>query len=246
MAQNIYDDPDFFSGYSQLPRQVHGLAGAPEWPAVRAMLPEPGGKRVADLGCGFGWAARWMREHGAASVLGIDLSERMIERARAETADDGIEYRREDIETLQLPERAFDLVYSSLTFHYVRDFRRLAGMIHHALNADGDLVFTIEHPIYMAPAHPQWVPDRDGRKSWPLNGYSMEGERRTNWFAEGVLKHHRTIGTTLNTLVETGFELRRVEEFSPTDEQVDRTPELAEERERPMFLLVSAKKRDLR
>ena len=30
MAQNIYDNPDFFSGYGQLPRQVHGLDGAPE------------------------------------------------------------------------------------------------------------------------------------------------------------------------------------------------------------------------
>ncbi len=28
MAQNIYDNPAFFPGYSQLPRQVHGLDGA--------------------------------------------------------------------------------------------------------------------------------------------------------------------------------------------------------------------------
>jgi hypothetical protein len=61
VAQNIYDNPDFFAGYSHLPRQVHGLDGAPEWPAVRAMLPPLTGKRVADLGCGFGGAARWMR-----------------------------------------------------------------------------------------------------------------------------------------------------------------------------------------
>ena len=70
MAQNIYDDPTFFAGYSQLPRQVHGLDAAPEWPALRTMLPDLTGKRVVDLGCGFGWFARWAREHGAASVLG--------------------------------------------------------------------------------------------------------------------------------------------------------------------------------
>lgn len=52
MAQNIYDNPDFFTGYSQLPRQVLGLDGAPEWPAIRAMLPDLRGKRVVDLGCG--------------------------------------------------------------------------------------------------------------------------------------------------------------------------------------------------
>src|SRR3546814_2295838 len=77
MVQNIYDNPEFFAGYSRLPRQVQGLAGAPEWPAIRAMLPELAGTRVVDLGCGFGWFARWAREQGAASVLGDRKSTRL-------------------------------------------------------------------------------------------------------------------------------------------------------------------------
>jgi len=121
MAQNIYDDPQFFAKYSQLPRQLHGLDGAPEWSAVKAMLPPLQGKRVADLGCGFGWASRWMRENGATSVVGYDLSENMINRARADTRDDAIEYRIADLNTLELPARSFELVYSALTFHYVED-----------------------------------------------------------------------------------------------------------------------------
>ena len=60
--------------------------------------------------------------------------------------------------------------------------------------------------------------------------------------AKGVLKYHRTLGTTLNTLIDAGFELRRVEEFAPTPEQIEQLPELAEELERPMMLLVSARK----
>ena len=242
MAQNIYDNSDFFAGYSQLPRQVHGLAGAPEWPAIRAMLPALAGKRVVDLGCGFGWASRWMCAEGAASMLGLDLSQNMIARAKADTSDPAIDYRIADLETLDLPEAAFDLAYSALAFHYVADFQRLARMIHKALAAGGGLVFTIEHPIYMAAAHPHWIVDEEGRKSWPVNGYSVEGERRTDWFAKGVLKYHRTLGTTLNTLIDAGFEPCRVEEFAPTPEQIDQLPGLAEERERPMMLLVSARK----
>ena len=69
MAQNIYDDPDFFAGYRRLPRQAEGLSAAPEWPVLRSMLPALAGKRVVDLGCGFGWAARLFRDEGAASVL---------------------------------------------------------------------------------------------------------------------------------------------------------------------------------
>ena len=240
MAQNIYDNPDFFAGYSQLPRQMHGLDGAPEWPAIRNMLPDVTGRRVADLGCGFGWASRWFRENGAASILGFDLSENMLRRARTDTHDPAIEYRLADLEELVLPERGFDLVYSSLTFHYVRNFGRLIRMIHAALAPAGDLVFTIEHPIYMAAANPRWILDEDGRKTWPVNGYAAEGERRTDWFAPGVLKYHRTLATTLNTLIGTGFELRRIEEFTPTAEQIAQRSALAEEKERPMLLLVSA------
>jgi SAM-dependent methyltransferase len=84
MTQNIYDDPLFFATYSRLGRSVDGLAGAPEWPSMRSLLPDMHGSRSLDLGCGFGWFCRWAREHGAAQVLGLDVSERMLARARAD------------------------------------------------------------------------------------------------------------------------------------------------------------------
>lgn len=240
MAQNIYDNPDFFSGYSQLPRQVQGLSGAPEWPAIRALLPDLAKKRVVDLGCGFGWASRWMREQGATSVLGIDLSENMISRAQEITSDNAITYRTADLEMLKLPEAAFDLAYSALTFHYIRDFERLAHMVHRSLVPGAAFVFTIEHPIFMAAANPRWIEDEDGRKTWPVNRYAVEGERRTDWFVKGVVKYHRTIGTTLNTLIHAGFTIKTVEEFAPSREQITENPTLKEEIERPMMLLISS------
>lgn len=242
MAQNIYDDPEFFAGYSQLPRQVHGLAGAPEWSAVRAMLPDLTGKRVVDLGCGFGWFARWAKERGAVRVLALDLSEKMIARAKADTSDPAIEYRIADLEELALPEASFDLAYSSLAFHYIEDFARLVRTVHGSLVGEARFVFTIEHPIYMAAAHPRWWTDEDGRRTWPVNGYAIEGERRTDWFADGVRKYHRTVATTLNTLIDSGFAIRRVEEFAPSEAQIAEAPDLAEELERPMILMISAQR----
>lgn len=175
-------------------------------------------------------------------MLGLDLSEKMIARAKADTSDAAIEYRIADLETLELPAATFDLAYSALTFHYLRDFDRLARTIHAALVPGGDFVFSIEHPIYMAAAHPHWIADEDGHKTWPVNGYSVEGERRTDWFAKGVQKYHRTITTTLNALIGAGFQIRRIEEFAPTPEQIEQMPALAEEMERPMMLLVAVQK----
>lgn len=62
MAQNVYDRQEFFEGYSQRGRSLHGLAGAAEWPAIRTLLPEFSGSRVVHLGCGFGWFSRHARE----------------------------------------------------------------------------------------------------------------------------------------------------------------------------------------
>jgi SAM-dependent methyltransferase len=238
MAQNIYDQPDFFAGYSTLRRSAEGLDGAPEWPALRAMLPPIRGLRVADLGCGFGWFCRWALDQGAAQVHGVDLSERMLEQARA-TSPAAITYERADLATLRLPAAGCDLVYSSLALHYLPDIDPLLAMIHTALAPDGRFVFSTEHPVFSAPSRPGWSADADGNRTWPIDGYSVEGARTTNWFAPGVVKYHRTIATTLTALLRAGFRLTHIDEFSPTQAQITARPELEAERDRPMFLMVA-------
>ncbi|SHG85795.1 Methyltransferase domain-containing protein [Kaistia soli DSM 19436] len=240
MAQNIYDQSAFFEGYSKLSRSVEGLDGATEWPAMRAMLPPLAGLDIVDLGCGYGWFCRFAASEAPRSVLGIDLSERMLDRARAMGGDPRIRYQRGDLDTLELPASSFDLVYSSLALHYVEDAARLLGAVHQGLKPGGRFVFSTEHPIYMAPSQPAFTIDGEGRRIWPVDRYLIEGPRTTNWLADGVVKHHRTLGTTLNLLIATGFRIDHVEEFCPTEVQIAAYPELEEERDRPMFLLIAA------
>ncbi|OAI43889.1 SAM-dependent methyltransferase [bacterium SCGC AG-212-C10] len=242
MTQNIYDDPAFFAGYSGLPRSIDGLAAAPEWPSLRSQLPAMAGLRVIDLGCGFGWFCRWAREAGAASVLGIDISERMLARAAADTDDPAITYAQGDLERLSLPDSSFDVAYSSLAFHYLEGLDVLLRETHAALVPGGRLVFSVEHPIYTAPAGPGWIANAAGGRSWPVDGYLHEGPRTTNWLAEGVVKQHRTIGTYVRLLQEAGFTVTWIEEWGPTPAQVAAHPEWAEETERPAFLLMAAQR----
>ncbi len=239
MSQNIYDDPDFFEGYSQLPRSVQGLAGAPEWPSVRTLLPDLQGLRILDLGCGFGAFDRWAIAQGANRVVAVDLSERMLSRARSLAAGAAIDYRRADMSDLTLPERGFDLIYSALAFHYVQDFPALCRTMRGLLRAGGWLVATVEHPVFSAPRDDNWR-EQDGRSFWPLDGYLNEGTRTRHWFADGVIKHHRTISTYVNDLLDSSFRLQRLIEWGPDEAQIASHPEWARERERPMFLLFSA------
>src|ERR1700761_2909933 len=104
MTQNVYGQPAFFDAYSRMRRSVEGLDGAAEWPAIRTLLPDLRGRSVVDLGCGYGWFCRWAREQGAARVLGLDVSERMLAVARDASADAAITYERADLEQLSLPQ----------------------------------------------------------------------------------------------------------------------------------------------
>lgn len=242
MTQNIYDTADFFAGYSRLPRSVQGLAGAPEWPTLQSMLPGLQGLRVVDLGCGFGWFCRWAAEAGAALVEGIDVSENMLQRARETTSDPAIVYTRSDLDRLSLAEGTFDLVYSSLTLHYLENLRGLFEQVHRGLVHGGRFVFSVEHPLYTAPAHPGWTRDADDRLAWPVSRYSDEGARSTDWLAQGVIKQHRTLATYVNLLIQTGFTLSRLEEWSASVADVAAHPDWAGADERPSFLLIAAQR----
>lgn len=242
MAQNIYDDKSFFEAYSQLKRSVEGLDGAPEWPSIQGVLPDLKGLRVLDLGCGFGWFCRWARERGARSVVGVDLSEKMLARARDETRDALISYERADLESFAPSPAAFDLVYSSLALHYIENLAALFDRAFAALVLGGRMVFSVEHPIFTAPTNPGWSEDSAGHITWPIDRYLDEGPRSTNWLAPGVIKRHRTIGTYLRHLLASGFRILHVEEWAPSLEQIAAHPDWANERERPPFLIVACER----
>src|SRR5947207_538870 len=76
--QNIYDDPKFFAGYSTLERFGAGWNRAMEHAELLGLLPDVGGRRVLDLGCGGGQLAHHLATRGAAEVTGVDVSERML------------------------------------------------------------------------------------------------------------------------------------------------------------------------
>jgi SAM-dependent methyltransferase len=240
--QNIYDDPSFFSGYAQLERFGSGWDQALEQPMFLQLLPDVRGLRVLDLGCGAGQLAHYLAEAGAADVLAIDVSERMLALAHAERSHPRVTYRHEAIEAVSFPPERFDLVVSSLAVHYVENYAGLMSRIAHWLVPGGTLVFSTEHPIYTArlPDH-GWVLDGVGRRiGWSIDHYADEGARTEHWFVEGVRKYHRTLSSLLNGLINAGLRIDAVLEPAPSEERLGVRPHDADERRRPMFILIRA------
>lgn len=242
--QNAYDDEEFFAGYARLERFGAGWTKAFEHPSFMRLLPEIRGRRVLDVGCGAGQLAHHLAEQGAAEVIGVDISARMLGLARAEWSHPRLTYVHEAIERAAFGPDRFDLVVSSFAIHYVADYRGLVRRIAGWLSSGGILVYSTEHPVYLTRASTEgWVRDATGRPvHWGLDAYAEEGLREEYWFKDGVQKYHRTLATLLNGLIDAGLSIERVVEPVPDAEQLTRHPEWIDERRRPFCLLVRARK----
>jgi SAM-dependent methyltransferase len=247
MKQNLYDNPEFFAGYKALRDSHAGLNEVLEKPAIRSLLPDLNGKSVLELGCGTGESCRYLVDHGAGNVVGVDISNRMLEIAIKEITDDRITFVQAAIEDYDAGIADFDLVVSSLAFHYIADLSAVFRRVNVCLKSDGHLVFSMEHPIATCSQgiHPGWEKDGSGRKKyWQVDEYSSEGIRRSRWIIDGVVKYHRQLSSILNCLVASGFEIERVLEPHALAKAEKQRADLLEERRRPPFLMVRAKNRN--
>jgi len=243
MKQNKYDDPAFFARYSEMARSVGGLQNAAEWPAFCGLLPDLRDKRVLDLGCGFGWHCRYVCEQGARSVVGVDLSEKMLQRARAETDDLRISYRRCAMEDIDFADGQFDIVISSLALHYISDFHLMCRNVSRWLTPSGMFVLSVEHPVFTAIAAQQWCLGPTGeRLHWPVDDYHQEGLLHSKWMTDDLVKYHPTTSAYVNALIDSGFCITKLLEPAPTPEMIVRWPESKDEFRRPMFAIFAAVK----
>lgn len=116
----IYETPDVQS----LPEEVTGLSAGCGDPITLASLQE--GETVLDLGSGGGidcfMAAKRVGETG--HVIGVDMTAEMIEKARANNADLGmenVEFRLGEIEHLPVADETIDVVISNCVINLSPD-----------------------------------------------------------------------------------------------------------------------------
>lgn len=242
--QNIYDNEIFFEGYKNIRDNKINANNLFEIPALFSLMPDLKGKKVLDLGCGFGEHCKQFIECGAQKVVGIDISEKMLEVAKKENSDPKITYLHMPMEEITKLNEQFDVVVSSLALHYIEDFVGVVNGIYHLLKVDGVFVFSQENPLCTCHSGgDRWTRDEDGNKLYlNLADYGIEGERESVWFVDHVKKYHRTFSTIINTLIEAGFTIEKMIEPLPTDEILERYPDYRDLFHKPDFLLLRVKK----
>jgi ubiquinone/menaquinone biosynthesis C-methylase UbiE len=116
---------------------------------VRLMDLRPG-ERVLDLGCGSGWATRLLARlvadgpQGFGQVVGLDISDEMIRRARAASKDfENIMFVWGSAQQIPWEENFFDKVLSVESFYYYPDQDRVLAELFRVMAPHGRLFILI-------------------------------------------------------------------------------------------------------
>jgi SAM-dependent methyltransferase len=243
--QNIYDDDAFFDSYLALRKNPTSANEIEERPAFFSMLPDVRGKRVLDLGCGAGENCKVFAAQGATSVVGIDISKKMIQLAAAHEVYPHVMFRVGAMEDIAQIEGKFHVVVSSMAVHYVEDFPKLLMDVHSLLESDGIFLFSQEHPFTTAPTDgSKWIRgDEDHIDHYRLRDYMIGGFRSVLWLDHKVEKYHRTFSEIINSLVAAGFIIEEIKEPIASEATRERLPSYQKTIHKPNFLLVRARKR---
>jgi SAM-dependent methyltransferase len=206
-----------------------------ERPATLSLLPEVKGKRVLDAGCGPGVYSEWLIEHGA-EVVAVDASPKMVELAKLRLGR-ATDVRQADLSKpfTFLNSLSFDIVLSPLVLEYIEDWGSTLAEFYRVLRPAGHFVFSVTHPFF----------DYIYFKS---NNYFETELVGSEWRGFKPVRVHvpsfrRSLGATLNPLIEAGFCLERILEPKPTDEFKEADPKHYEElSQQPCFLCIRARK----
>lgn len=243
MKENKYDDPEFFNQYKSMPRSSIGLEAAGEWHQLKILFPNVKNKSVLDLGCGFGWHARYAQENGAKRIVGVDISEKMLTEARTFDNQSRIEYLCSSMENINFPPQSFDVIVSSLALHYVQDFHAICHKAYELLTPGGVFLFSVENPIFTSNEKQQWIMNDDGSIAhWPVSQYFNEGLITTNFLGSDVKKYHRTYTSYISALLGVGFTLKALVEPTPSQQMLEAIDGMKYELKRPMMLIISVSK----
>ncbi|QDR79491.1 class I SAM-dependent methyltransferase [Sporomusa termitida] len=205
-----------------------------ERPATLSLLPDIAGQRVVDAGCAAGWYTQWLLARDAA-VTALDFSPRMIEMTRKRVGD-----RAEIIQAdLNRPldfigDQSQDIIISSLTLHYLKDWTVVMNEFHRILVKEGMLIFSVHHPFMDFAVF---------KKENYFLTELLADEWETPTGRVKVNFYRRPLSAIISSVLGAGFIIDQLQEPMPTEKFKEEQPNEYERlRKKPHFLFLRARK----
>jgi SAM-dependent methyltransferase len=201
-------------------------------PTILAMAGDVRGKRVLDVGCASGGLSEVFAERGA-SVVGVDLNPRLIDRAR-ERLGSKAEFRVADIAAPMpfLESGSFDVVAASLVLHYLADWGPPLREFARILRPGGALLISTHHPtqdVMIATPPAPYFETVLLTDTWRKGGREFQ-----------VRFYHRPISAIVDALADAGFLVERIPEPVPDPDAFSDRAFYERIRRGPWFLFIRA------
>ena len=212
-------------------------------PATFKLIGDVRGLFVLDLACGEGHNTRILARKGA-KVVGVDLSEKLIELAKQEEAKEklGITYYvLEATELKALPNSRFDLVTCFMSLQDIEDHKKAISEVARVLRNHGRFIFSIPHPCFE-------TINVDGKRNSAARRYFGEIRYPVEWKMERLVKpfrttsFHRTLTNYFDALYRSRLVVSRIVEPRPTQEGLLKYPALREVLMKPQSIIVDSMK----
>jgi 2-polyprenyl-3-methyl-5-hydroxy-6-metoxy-1,4-benzoquinol methylase len=133
-------------------REPSSLSDFTGRPPVFELCGDVSGLDIIDLGCGEGYCSRELAGRGAGSVTGVELSNEMVQIAKAQDAElgQGITYRQGDVTSLSDSGAEYDLAIGVFVYNYLTTEQMLASFkeVYRVLKPGGQFVFSVPHPAF--------------------------------------------------------------------------------------------------
>lgn len=188
------------------------------------------GKRLLDIGCGYGFYTDYFRSIGADAV-GVDASEKMIEIARERYPLS--EFFVADITSvLDFADSSADIVFCNQVLMDIPDIEDLFSECSRVLKDGGIFYWSIVHPAFYD-CH--WQKDENGYHYAKAVERYIEPYHFTNKFWDDTEHFHRPLSYYLNTASKYGFILKSFEEPQAYDGKI-------KNKDIPLFLFAEYRK----
>jgi SAM-dependent methyltransferase len=218
-----------------------------EKPVMYELINDIAGKSIIDIGCGSGEDIKVLKQKN--SVIGLDNSEQLLQMAGFENSE--IEFIHLDLNKESLPKNLkVDIIYSSLTFHYVKDWDRLFQEMYEILNENGKVIFSTHHPIKWGSRVDKnkqfnqflmgYKKNKDDKKSFEIYGnYLNVYETKELLFQQLEITHYnRPLSEMFRIFIDNGFQVNKFIEPKPTIESKKKVPDFYEVHSKiPLFVI---------